>query len=117
MEWLSTLSATLRKSKAIRAVVRKHKFGVWYLSEDQLITLRCLLEDGVFEYDSVAQSRFPELFRSPLVESASAASFNANPLHSFAYIPMDLQKPIQLDSLERQIGCLPPTPAVMHHIS
>lgn len=92
----------LRKSKVIRAVVRTHNLSVWLLSEDQLVaTLRCLLEDGVFESDSVAQSRFPELFKFPQVESPAAESFSDNLSQSFAYIPMDLQKSIQADSLKR----------------
>ncbi|KAI3571251.1 hypothetical protein IWW34DRAFT_710055 [Fusarium oxysporum f. sp. albedinis] len=62
-------NAALRKSKAIKAVVQRHRLAVSYFSENDLIQiLRQLLKQGIFESKYTAQSVYPELFPSPAVQ-------------------------------------------------
>ncbi|KAG8670728.1 hypothetical protein FPOAC2_04035 [Fusarium poae] len=62
-------NAALRKSKAIKAVVQRHRLTVSYFSENDLIKiLRHLLKQGIFESRDTARSAYPELFLSPAVQ-------------------------------------------------
>lgn len=62
-------NSSLRKSKAIKKVVRRHRLTVSYFSEEDLIQiLRHLLKEGVFESKHTAQSVYPELFPPPAVQ-------------------------------------------------
>jgi hypothetical protein len=62
-------NAALRKSKAIKAVVQRHRLTVSYYSEKELISfLRHLLKQGIFESKDTARSVYPELFLSSTVQ-------------------------------------------------
>ncbi|KAG7410393.1 hypothetical protein IWW34DRAFT_381953 [Fusarium oxysporum f. sp. albedinis] len=62
-------NAALRKSKAIKAVVQRHRLAVSFYSEKDLIQiLQHLLKQGIFESIVKARSVYPELFPSPAVQ-------------------------------------------------
>ncbi|KAI3570798.1 hypothetical protein IWW34DRAFT_347280 [Fusarium oxysporum f. sp. albedinis] len=62
-------NAALRKSKAIKAVVQRHRLAVSFYSEKDLIQiLQHLLKQGIFESKDTARSVYPELFLSPAVQ-------------------------------------------------
>ncbi|KAH6977800.1 hypothetical protein EDB82DRAFT_502587 [Fusarium venenatum] len=62
-------NAALRRSKAIKAVVQRHRLAVSFYSEKDLIqTLQHLLKQGIFESKDTARSIYPEFFLSPAVQ-------------------------------------------------
>ena len=62
-------NAALRKSKAIKAVIQRHRLTVSYFSENNLIKiLQHLLKQGICESIVKARSVYPELFPSPIVQ-------------------------------------------------
>ncbi|EGY23750.1 BTB/POZ domain-containing protein [Verticillium dahliae VdLs.17] len=57
-------NSCLRKQKAIRKVVEANYLQVATYSDDELVRiLQDLLADGIFISDSIAQRRFPDLFK------------------------------------------------------
>ncbi|KAG7407664.1 hypothetical protein Forpe1208_v012550 [Fusarium oxysporum f. sp. rapae] len=62
-------NAAIRKSKAIKAVVQRHRLTVSYYSEKELVQiLQHLLKQGIFESKDTARSIYPELFLLPAVQ-------------------------------------------------
>ncbi len=92
----------LRQAKPVRLAIRQHNISIWPYNETKLVQIvRVLLQDCVFKSEYIAQSHFPELFKSsrpqaPLVrEPNKDASSVPSSIH-LGYAPPDPRQPHNL---------------------
>lgn len=88
--------AQLRQVRPVRLAIRQHNIAVWPYNETKLVQIvRILLQDCVFQSDYIAQSHFPELFKStrPQVPSVREPKDESSALPSIhlSYVPPDLR--------------------------
>ncbi|KAF1730689.1 hypothetical protein CRV24_008758 [Beauveria bassiana] len=101
--------AHLRQAKPVRLAIRQHHLSVWPYQEARLVQIvRELLQDCVFESDYIAQSHFPELFKSsrpqlPSVREPIDESSTVSSIH-LSYVPPDLQISMRENILVQRAG-------------
>ncbi|KAM3551744.1 hypothetical protein MY1884_007569 [Beauveria asiatica] len=101
--------AHLRQVKPVRLAIRQHHLSVWPYQEARLVQIvRELLQDCVFESDYIAQSHFPELFKSsrpqlPSVREPIDESSTVSSIH-LSYVPPDLQISMRENILVQRAG-------------